>query len=49
MQNPIVELKTTENIHIPRYDTAMHTYAVAHAYKRADMNPLPGFFCMEHN
>jgi hypothetical protein len=49
MQNPIVELKSTENIHIPRYDTAMHTYAVAHAYKRADMNPLPGFFCMEHN
>jgi hypothetical protein len=49
MQNPIVELLTQGNIHIPTKETAMHTYAVAHAYKRADMNPLPGFFCIEHN
>lgn len=48
-QNPIVELLTDANIHIPRRDMAMHTYAVAHAYKRADMSPLPGFFCIEHN
>lgn len=49
MQNPIVELLTQGNIHIPTSESAMHTYATAHAYKRAEMIDLPGFFCIEHN
>lgn len=49
MQNPIVELLSNANIRVPTNETAMHTYAIAHAYKRAEMIDLPGFFCIEHN
>lgn len=47
--NPRPILRATENIHVPTFESALHMYAVAHAYKRADMVDLPGFFCIEHN
>lgn len=49
LQNPVVTYRQNENIHKPSIESAMHTYAVAHAYKRGDMVDLPGFFCIEHN
>jgi hypothetical protein len=48
-QNPMPMLLTDGNIHVPTKEAAIHFYAVAHAYKRADMVDLPGFFCIEHN
>jgi hypothetical protein len=48
-QNPRPMLLTDGNIHVPTKEAAIHFYAVAHAYKRADMIDLPGVFCIEHN
>jgi hypothetical protein len=48
-QTPRPILQATTNIHVPVNEMAMHTYAVAHAYKRADMVDLPGVFVIEHN
>lgn len=48
-QNPALRIETNRNIRIPSDEMAGHTYAVAHAFKRRDMSPLPGMFVWEHN
>ena len=48
-QNPALRIETNRNIRIPSDEMAGHTYAVAHAFKRRNMSPLPGVFCWEHN
>lgn len=48
-QNPSLRIETNRNIRIPSDEMAGHTYAVAHAFKRRDMSPLPGVFVWEHN
>jgi hypothetical protein len=48
-QNPALRIETNRNIRIPSDEMAGHTYAVAHAFLRRDMSPLPGMFVWEHN
>jgi hypothetical protein len=48
-QNPLLRFLSNVNIRKPADEMAGHTYAVAHAFNRRDMSPLPGVFVWDHN